>query len=136
MINWRKSIAAAHGLAVASLLFAPPGIATAGEGVFQKFGDGLRHGVEDILTPNKVDEKPSTAPANSAPGPQYSATYRVDCRDAQTGADRADNTITATSPVSEGAARAYILDLASKSDLCQANGDTSRVTKRGSGRWM
>jgi hypothetical protein len=121
------------GFATTFAILATADIATAGEGVFQKFGDGLRHGVEDILTPNKVDKPAQPA---SPPVPQYSATYRVDCLDAQTGADRADNTITATSPISEAAARAYILDLASKADLCEANGDTTRVTKRGSGRWI
>jgi hypothetical protein len=105
--------------------------ANACETVFCKIGDGPKRVIHDIFTPNKVD-KPGT-PAAVLPK-RFSATYRVDCVDVDTGADRADTTITATSDVSEDAARNYILNLASRSDLCQANGDTSRVAK--SGRWM
>jgi hypothetical protein len=109
--------------------------ATAGEGFFQKLGDGPKRVIQDIVTPNKVDRSTPTVPA-SAPVRHYSATYRVDCIDANTGRDRADNSITATSDASQAAAVNYILDLANRSDLCQANGDTSRITKPGSGRWM
>jgi hypothetical protein len=110
--------------------------AFAGEGFFEKIGDGPKRFVQDIFTPNSVDPPaPASAPA-PAPVNKYTATLRVDCMDAQTGADRADNTITASSNVSTADARNYIINLANRSDLCQANGDTSRVTKPGSGRWM
>ena len=111
-----------------------PGSAFAGEGFFQKIGDGPKRVVQDIFTPNSVD-RPAPAPA-PAPVAQYSATLRVGCLDAQTGADRADNTITATSTVSTADAMNYILNLANRSDLCQANGDTSRITRPGSAHWM
>jgi hypothetical protein len=112
------------------------GSAFAGEGFFEKIGDGPKHFVQDIFTPNSVDRPaPAAAPA-PAPVAQYSATLRVGCLDAQTGADRADNTITATSTISTADAMNYILNLANRSDLCQANGDTSRITRPGSARWM
>ena len=122
--------AALVGISVSGLL-SPVVIASAGESVTDKFGDGLRHGIEDVLTPNKVDPKPAPSP----PAPRYSATYRVDCIDSRTGADRADNTITATAASVE-AARSAIIEQYTRSDLCQANGDKSRITRAGSGRWM
>lgn len=120
----------------------------AGEGFLQKFGDGLRHTVESVVK-NPVEALPvcwgqpqncrgedkKTAQVKVAPQ-TFSATYRVDCIDAVTGADRADNTITATSTVSLDEARNEIIRRYQTSDLCQANGDTSRITKPGSGRWL
>jgi hypothetical protein len=68
--------------------------------------------------------------------PTYSASFRVRCVDAVTGADRADNTVTVTSTVSLEAAREEILRLYRTTDLCQANGDTSRRMVPGSGEWL
>jgi hypothetical protein len=108
-------------------------IGFAGENVFQKIGDGPRREIEDIVTPNKIDKPSQRAPA---PQKRFSATYRVLCMDATTGADRADNTITAYSTVSEEDAMNVISQQVRLKDICQANGDTSRVTKPGTGYWM
>jgi len=61
--------------------------------------------------------------------------YQVDCRDRYTGADRADNTITVQAPTREEAV-ATIEQQERTGDLCQANGDSSRVTKPGTGRYL
>jgi hypothetical protein len=82
------------------------------------------------------DKHKNKPPQIIVPSPTYSVTYRVDCRDAITGADRADNTITVTSTVSVADAQNEVIRRLQSSDLCQANGDTSRVTKPGSGRWL
>ena len=120
-------------IAASILIPSLTGSAFAGEGFFQKIGDGPKRVLQDIVTPNKVDP----APARSAPAPtQYSATMRVDCRDAQTGAPRADNTITAVSNVSQEDAYNQILAITARSDICQANGDTTRVYVPGTFRWM
>jgi hypothetical protein len=67
--------------------------------------------------------------------PTYSASFRVRCVDAVSGADRGDNTVTVTSTVSREAAVNEILRLYRTTDLCQANGDTSRRMVPGSGEW-
>jgi hypothetical protein len=56
----------------------------------------------------------------------YSASARVNCVDATTGADRANSDVTVTSPVSRDAAVNEIVRLYRTQDLCQGNGDTSR----------
>jgi Repeat of unknown function (DUF5648) len=113
---------------------------TSHEGFFEKMGDGPAKffglkSREDSNT-QKGQGVPTQSNTSSVGIPRYSATYRVDCQDALTKADRADDTITATSFISEDDARNYILNIANKTDLCQANGDKSRVTKAGTGRWM
>jgi hypothetical protein len=127
--------------------------ASAGEGFFQKIGDGPKRFIRDIVTPNKVDPPapaPAPAPARipvqastpapvpvQASSPHFVATYRVDCRDAQTGADRADNTLEFSGPAaSKEAFYDYIINLSHQKDFCQGNGDTSRVMKPGSGRFL
>jgi hypothetical protein len=69
-------------------------------------------------------------------GPTYSVSFRVRCVDAVSGADRADNTLTVTSTVSREAAVNEILRLYRTTDLCQANGDTTRRMVPGSGEWL
>jgi hypothetical protein len=123
--------------------------AAAGEGFFQKIGDGPTRVLRDIVTPNKVDPPApvrapvpvqATVPAPvpvQASSPHFVATYRVDCRDAQTQADRADNTLQFSGPAaSKEAFENYIVNLSHKQDFCQGNGDTSRVMKPGSGRFL
>jgi hypothetical protein len=112
------------------------GSAFAGEGFFEKIGDGPKNRIREIFTPNKV-ESPAPAPiVVPTPANLYWVTYRVDCIDARTGTNRADNTVTQSSTVSRADAMNIVLILSRQEDLCQANGDTSRVTKPGSGRWM
>jgi hypothetical protein len=123
--------------------------AAAGEGFFQKIGDGPKRVLQDIVTPNKVDPPaPVRAPGPvqasvpapvpvQASSPHFVATYRVDCRDAQTQADRADNTLQFSGPAaSKEAFENYIINLSHEQDFCQGNGDTSRVMKPGSGRFL
>jgi hypothetical protein len=56
--------------------------------------------------------------------------------DAQTGAPRADSTLIVTSKVSLEEARNEVLRQYQSIDLCQGNGDLSRRTVPGSGRWL
>lgn len=66
---------------------------------------------------------------------QVSVTYRVNCRDRDTGADRAYSTVTATG-WTRRAALAQISRMIETNDLCQANGDQTRITVPGSGRLL
>jgi hypothetical protein len=87
--------------------------------------------------PQDCREEDKKAPVHViVPEPTFLVTYRVDCRDAFTGADRADATVTVTSKVSTEDARNEVLRQVQSSDLCQASGDMSRVTKPGTGRWL
>jgi hypothetical protein len=117
---------------VVLLTFVAGASAFACESVFCKIGDGPKRVIQDIVTPNKVDQ----GPARAAPAVKYSATLRIDCQDAQTGAPRADNTITVVSNVSQQDAENQILAITGRSDICQANGDTTRVSIPGTARWM
>ncbi|MGY8681101.1 hypothetical protein Q2941_25335 [Bradyrhizobium sp. UFLA05-153] len=84
------------------------------------------------------EKKPPTVSVPPPPPPPvlYSASYRVDCLDAQSGRDRGDQTLTTTSPESLEAARSEIRrQLKSGVDLCR-QADETRVTKAGSGRWL
>lgn len=64
-----------------------------------------------------------------------SVTYRVNCRDSNSGADRAYSTVTVTK-WSHEAAVAEISHMIRTRDLCQSNGDQTRVTVPGSGRLL
>jgi hypothetical protein len=145
--------------AVASTVVATSGFhsAHAGEGFFEKIGDGWRTGK---WVPGLPDIKPKTwqevvfpicwgspqdcrgeAEGKAGPGhpPLYSATFRVDCVDAANGRDRGDSTITYTSSKSIDDARQQATNAYSSSDLCQADPnykDPSRITKPGSGRFV
>ena len=79
---------------------------SAGEGFFEKIGDGPRHAVEGLVQhPQRIfpvcwgsdrcDDPAKPAPTTVAT-PSFTVTFRVDCKDAVTGADRADNPITVT----------------------------------------
>jgi hypothetical protein len=111
------------------------GSAFACESVFCKIGDGPKRVVQDIVTPNKVDPPAPARPA-AVPVSTYAAVLRGDCMDAQTGAPRADNTITTYSNLSEIDAEHIAIAIAARSDICQANGDTTRVLVPGSLRWL
>jgi hypothetical protein len=119
--------------------------AYAGEGFFEKIGNGPRNVVVGIIEhPQRIFppcwgsdrcDNPSETTA-TAQRPYYSVSFRVDCVDAVTGADRADNTVTVTSPVSIDDARNTVMQSYQTTDLCQANGDRSRRMVPGSGRWL
>jgi hypothetical protein len=111
------------------------GNALAGEGFFDKIGDGPKRVLQDIVTPNRVDPPAPQRPMQT-PVARYAATMRVDCMDAQTGAPRGDNTITAVSNISLQDAQSQIFAANEKRDICQANGDTTRVYIPGTFRWM
>jgi hypothetical protein len=146
------------GAAFANLAFAPP--AHAGEGFFEKIGDGWRKGK---WVPGVPDIKPQTwqevvfpicwgSPQNcrgeaektaarpgQPPPPLFAATFRVDCIDKDNGRDRGDSTSTFTSSASLDEARRAALNAYNSSDLCQIDPnyrDASRITKPGSGRFM
>jgi hypothetical protein len=136
-------------------------VAQAGEGFFQKIGDGWRKG---NWVPGLPDVKPQTwqevvipvcwgSPQNcrgeaqkAAAGkghppsaPIYSVTFRVDCIDKDNGRDRGDSTTTFSSAKSEDEARQVALNTYRSSDLCQIDPnyrDASRVMKPGSGRFI
>ncbi len=121
-------------------------LAHACESVFCKIGDGPRHVVEGVVAhPQRIfppcwgsDRCDDPAKAGPTQGPHPSKRAKLiseDCKDAVTGADRADNT-TRPSSISLDEARNEIIRRYQTADLCQANGDTSRITKPGSGRWM
>jgi hypothetical protein len=80
-----------------------------------------------------VEKKKTTIPN---PPTTYSVSFRVRCKDAQTGANRADTTLTVTSTVSREAAVQEVLRQYETTDLCQSNGDTSRVMVPNSGEWL
>ena len=127
--------------------------AHAGEGFFQKIGDGWRKGK---WIPGLPDIKPQTwqefvfpicwgspqdcrddADKKVGPGhpPLYSVTFRVDCVDADNGWDRGDSTTTFTSSKSIDDAKQAALNAYNSSDLCQIDPnyrDASRVMKPGS----
>jgi hypothetical protein len=157
--RWRVRTLAAAGIAGLSLCAGIPNganVAHAGEGFFQKIGDGWKKGkwipgipnvrpqtVQEVLFPVcwghpqdcRESAKPAGGPSQRVPEAWVSVSYRVDCRDRDTGADRADNTVTVTAPTRDQAV-ARIEELARTSDLCQANGDLSRITVPGSGRYL
>jgi len=127
------------------------------QSVFQKIGDGWRHGK---WIPGLPDVKPKTwqevvfpicwgspqdcrgeseAKARPSHPPLFSATFRVDCIDAHNGRDRGDSSITYTSSKSIDDAKKLALDAYNTSDLCQIDPnyqDPSRIMKQGSGRFI
>ena len=105
----------------------------AGEGFFQKIGDGWRNG--DWL-PRYTG--PKATPARTAPSGApntVSVSYRVNCRDRDTGADRADNTLTVAAPTRD-AAVAVIEQALQTRDIRQDSGDLSRVSVPGTGHYL
>lgn len=123
----------------------------------KKIGDGWRQGrwlpgipnirpqsVQEVLFPvcwgspqdcrdsAKKDQRTAGGISTST---WVTVSYRVDCRDRDTWADRADSTITVQAPT-RADALAAIEQQEQISDLCQANGDLSRVTKPGTGRYL
>jgi hypothetical protein len=146
--------------ALCALSILAVGPATAGEGFFEKIGDGWKKGhwvpnlpdvkpqtVQEVLFPvcwgspqdcrddARRNQKAGTGGAQTQQVALVSVSYRVDCRDRNTGRDRADSTVTVTAS-SRQAAVAEIERLARAQDLCQGNGDQSRVTVPGSGRYL
>jgi hypothetical protein len=145
-------------VALAGASFAPA--AHAGEGFFEKIGDGWRKGK---WVPGLPDVKPQTwqevvfpvcwgspqdcrgeaqrtaSKPGQPPPPLYSATFRVDCIDRDNGRDRGDSTSTYTSGKSLEDARQAALNAYKSSDLCQIDPnykDESRIMKPGSGRFI
>lgn len=143
-----------------SISVAFPPVAQAGEGFFEKIGDGWRQGkwvpgVPDIKPQTWQEvvfpicwgspqdcrgeaEKTESRPGQPSP-PLYAATFRVDCIDKDNGRDRGDSTSTFTSRASLDEARQAALNAYNSSDLCQIDPnyrDASRITKPGSGRFM
>jgi hypothetical protein len=106
--------------------------AFAGEGFFQKIGDGPKRVIQDIITPESVDNGKGGASLHV----QFVATMRVDCQDAQTGVPRGDNTITAISHISQQDAANQVFAANDRVPLCQQNGDTTRIAIPGTFRWM
>jgi hypothetical protein len=134
----KRALGASVGIAIIALT-AGVGVthigdrAYAGEGFFQKIGDGWRNG--DWL-PRYTG--PKATPAASAPSStanRVSVSYRVDCRDRDTGGDRADNTLTVAAPTREAAVAAIEQALRTR-DICQDSGDLSRISVPGTGRYL
>lgn len=127
----------------------PSGTAQAGEGFFQKIGDGWKNVIPKVQlkSPQELlpvcwgspqecrDDNQRNGTQTHQAQARVSVSYRVDCRDRDTGRDRADNTVTVSAPT-RAAAVAEIERLARTTELCQANGDSSRVTVPGSGRYL
>jgi hypothetical protein len=118
-------------------------VALAGEGVFQKIGDGWKkgHWLPGLDWPGKdqpqqPQSKPSSPPTRV--GELYQITYRVDCRDRQTGRDAGDETLTITSPHSYPHAEALARSEVENRNVCfnPAWGDRDRVMVPGSGRTL
>jgi hypothetical protein len=158
----RNTIGSALLLVALSMLGSTPLThgARAGEGFFQKIGDGWRKGK---WVPGLPDVKPQTwqevvfpicwgspqdcrgeaqqtaSKQGVPPPPLYSVTFRVDCIDADNGRDRGDSTTTFTSSKSEDDARQAAVNAYKSSDLCQYDPnyrDRSRITRTGSGRFI
>ena len=157
MIRSRKGLFA---LLVASLcafsLISPAAPVHAGNGFFEKIGDGWKHGKwvpgiphvkpktwQEVIFPVcwgspqdcRDDAKKQDQRTSGGPQPLVSVSYRVNCRDRDTGGNRADSTVTVTASTRAGAV-AEIERLARSTDLCQGTGDLSRVTIPGSGRYL
>jgi hypothetical protein len=148
-------------VAVITLTHAPfTPTALAGEGFFEKIGDGWRKGEwvrglpdvkpqtwQEVLFPicwgspqdcRGEAEKTASKPGQPVP-PLYSATFRVDCIDRDNGRDRGDSTSTFTSAKSLDDAKQAATNAYNSSDLCQVDPnyrDASRVMKPGSGRFI
>lgn|SRR5262249_52452304 len=143
--------------AIAAISIPAMRAAHAGEGFFQKIGDGWRKGK---WVPGLPDVKPQTwqevvfpicwgsphdcrgeadKKAGQAHPLLYSVTFRVDCIDADNGRDRGDSTSTFTSSKSIDDAQQKALDAYNSSDLCQIDPnyrDSSRNMRPGSGRFV
>jgi hypothetical protein len=150
-------LSAAATCAVAAVTIPATHVAQAGEGFFQKIGDGWRKGK---WVPGVPDVKPQTwqevvfpicwgspqdcrgeadKKAGQGHPPLYSVTFRVDCFDTENGRDRGDSTTTFTSSKSVDDAKQKALDAYNSSDLCQIDPnyrDASRIMRRGSGRFV
>jgi hypothetical protein len=150
-------LTAAAACALAAVIAPAIPSAQAGEGFFEKIGDGWRKGE---WLPGVPDVKPQTwqevifpicwgspqdcrgkAETKAGPNhpPLYSVTFRVDCVDTGNGRDRGDSTTTFTSSKSVDDAKQAALNAYNSSDLCQIDPnyrDASRVMKPGSGRFL
>ena len=131
------------------------GSPVAAQSVFQKIGDGWKHGkwipgvpdvkpqtIQEVIFPvcwgHPQDCRDDAVKKSKAQGgePQLvSVSYRVDCVDKDSGAPRADSTMTVTA-LTRDAAVAEIEKARGKGDVCQGNGDLSRITVPGSGRYL
>jgi hypothetical protein len=67
--------------------------------------------------------------------PPFSVTYRVECKDKATGASRATSTVTISASTRQAAVN-DIERMIRTGDVCQGNGDSSRMTVPGSGRYL
>jgi hypothetical protein len=67
--------------------------------------------------------------------PPFSVTYRVDCKDKTTGASRATSTVTVFASTRQAAVN-EIERMIRTGDVCQGNGDLSRITVPGSGHYL
>jgi len=67
--------------------------------------------------------------------PPPSARYRVDCKDRATGAWQAVSTVTISASTRQAAVN-EIERMIRAGDVCQGNGDLSRITVPGSGRYL
>jgi hypothetical protein len=67
--------------------------------------------------------------------PLFSVTYRADCRDKATGASRAASTVTVSASTRQAAVD-EIERMIRTNDVCQGNGDLSRIAVPGSGRYL
>jgi hypothetical protein len=115
-------------------------VAPIGRSINKTFNSVVKNPIEAFPmcwgSPQDCRGKPGPVHAYVASAPNgVAVSYRVDCRDRDTGADRADTTVTVAAPTHD-AAVAAILQKAQTSDLCQSNGDLSRVTVPGSGRFL
>jgi hypothetical protein len=132
----------------------------AGEGVFQKLGDGWRNGQwipgfnihirpktwQEVVFPvcwgSPQDcREPTKAKVGALPAPLYSVTYIVDCQDTSTSppTPRGDQIITFYSAISyEDAKNKALQEINQPPDLCQRDPkylDRSRTTVPGSGHF-
>jgi len=68
-------------------------------------------------------------------GHQFSVTYHVDCKDKATGASRAATTVTVTASTRQAAVN-DVERMIRTGDVCQGNGDLSRISVPESGRYL
>lgn len=113
-------------------------VAPIGRGINKTVNSVVKNPIEAFPicwgSPQNCRGNPGSAQVRPVPS-QIAVSYRVDCKDRDTGADRADTTITIAAPTREAAVTAINQEAQSR-DLCQSNGDLSRITVPGSGRFM
>jgi len=159
-LQWVKSVVISLGVAGVFSFFVATQV-NAGEGFFDKIGDGWKQGkwvpgipsvkpqtLQEVIFPicwgnpqncRDSDETKETRKQGQPASPVYEASFRVDCTDKYNGRNRGDSTIFVRSSTSIEDAKSKALDAYRTSDLCQVDPnyqDRSRVMVPGSGRFI